>query len=56
MESLVSIPGQRPIAMASDGHSLLFIGTETDVLSSKLGKGLTYHISLKKDTGKAFWA
>ena len=37
LEPLVNLVGQRPIAMASDGHSLVFVGTDTDILSVQIG-------------------
>ena len=37
VDRYVNLAGQAPIALASDGHNLIFIGTDVDILSKKLG-------------------
>ena len=37
MDRFINLAGQTPIALASDGHDLIFIGTDVDILSKKIG-------------------
>ena len=45
---MVNLVGQRPIAMASDGHSLIFVGTDSEILSIQIGTLLLTSVFFKK--------
>ena len=41
----VNLAGQAPIALASDGHNLIFIGTDVDILSKKIGGAFLFEVT-----------
>ena len=45
VDRYVNLAGQAPIALASDGHNLIFIGTDFDILSKKIGGAFLFEVT-----------